>query len=422
MFNLSINKFSLTKLRVALRLARDSEGIEQEREKKTMSGSIGGGRSTKSDRRTVLKGSAATLGLAAAGSVAPAVFVRGAETTLNWLTWAGHSDPYIIEPFEKATGIKIKAKEYATGDIGIVEMTQNPGLYDLITTSMEFLPQFVAADTLEEMDPEEYSGWKEYLPEFRQDIGYNVGGKFHSIVYEFGFNALGYLTDRLSAEDVSTYEIIRDPRVKGKVATQDWWGNAMGCLSAMAGFGPNNGRNPYVITNEEFEHLRQTMFEVRPQFGGFFEYAGLFSGFANGSIWLQPGGGDWAAQLLADQGVPAGASIPKEGGYLWGEAISIVNGTTRREAAKKFVDYCLSAEAQARFATKASYTAIVPNGKAWEIVRKDMPDWAKRLQFESFDDPNAITPWRDGRIAIRVLPEDQTVEEWADLWQEFKNL
>lgn len=380
------------------------------------------GCSATTDRRTVLKGGAATLGLAAAGSIAPAVSVRGDETTLNWLTWAGHSDPYIIEPFEKATGIKIKAKEYAAGDLALVELIQNPGLYDVVSVSGEFLPEFVAADILEEIDPEEYSGWKEYLPEFKQDPGWNVGGKYHTILYEFGFLGLGYRTDKLSAEDVSTYEIIRDPRVTGKVATQDWWANAMGSLSILAGYSPANGRNPYVITDEEFENLRQTMFEVRPQFGGFFEYAGIFSGFSNASIWLQPGGGDWATQILVDQGVPMGTSIPKEGGYLWGEAISIVAGTTKRDAAKKFVEFCLSAEAQARFATKASYTAIIPNQRGWEIVRRDMPDWAKRLQFESFDDPNAITPWRDGRIVIRRLPEDQTVEEWADLWQEFKNL
>ena len=380
------------------------------------------GHSAKTNRRTVLKGGAATVGLAVAGSIAPATFVRAGETTLNWLTWAGHSDPYIIEPFEKATGIKIKAKEYAAGDIGLVELTQNPGLYDIVSVSGEFLPEFVAAGTLEEMDPEEYSGWKEYLPEFKVDLGWNVEGKFHTILYEFGFLGLGYRTDKLSAEDVSTYEVIRDPRVKGKIATQDWWGNAMGSLSILAGYSPIKGRNPYKITDEEFENLRQTMFEVRPQFGGFYEYAGIFSGFANASIWLQPGGGDWATQLLVDQGVPMGTSIPKEGGYLWGEAISIVVGTTKRDAAKKFVDYCLSAEAQARFATKASYTAIIPNQRGWEIVRRDMPDWAKRLQFESFDDPNAITPWRDGRIVVRLLPEDQSVEEWADLWQEFKNL
>lgn len=378
-------------------------------------------RSAKTDRRTVLKGAGATLGLAAAGSLAPAVIVRGDDKTLNWLTWAGHSDPYCIGAFEEATGIKITAKEYTAGDIGLIELIQNPGVYDLISVSLEFLPQFVAAGTLEELDPEEFSGWKEYFPEFKKDIGINVGGKFHTIIYEFGFDGLGYRTDKLSAEDLSSFDIMWDPRVTGKIASQDWWGNCMGALGILAGYSPNKGRNPYQISDEEFKHLRETMLKVRPQFGGFYEYAGIYSGMANGSIWLQPGGGDWSILILANQNVPVATAIPKEGGYLWGEAISIVTGTRKRDAAKKFVDYVLSAEAQARFATKESYTAVIPNMRGWEIIRRDMPRWAKLMQVESFNDPCAITPWRQGIIVVRLLPQDQTVEEWADLWTEFKN-
>jgi len=378
--------------------------------------------SLKADRRSVLKAGAATFGLAAVGSVAPSVFTRAEETTLNWLTWAGHSDPYVIDAFQEETGITIRAKEYAAGDLGLVELTQNPGLYDIASVSGEFVPEFVASGTLMELDPEEYAGWNEYLPEFKQDIGWNVDGKYHAILYEFGFNGLSYRTDKLSEEDLSSYEIIRDPRLAGKVASNDWWGNALGSLSILSGNAPADGRNPYIITDEEFERLRGTLQEVRPQFSGFLEYAGLFSGFANGSIWLQPGGGDWATQILVDQGVPVATAIPKEGGYLWGELISICEGTTKVDAAKKFVDYCLSAEAQAKFATKPAYTAVAANQRAWEVLQRDMPEWAERLKMNSLDDPNAITAWREGRIVIRSLPADQSVTDWANLWQEFKNM
>ncbi|MEX2297279.1 MAG: hypothetical protein WD715_07695, partial [Dongiaceae bacterium] len=89
---------------------------------------------------------------------------------------------------------------------------------------------------------------------------------------------------------------------------------------------------------------------------------------------------------------------------------------------KKIVDYCLSAEAQAKFATKPAYTAVAANQRAWEVLQRDMPQWAERLKMNSFDDPNAITAWREGRIVIRSLPADQSVTDWANLWQEFKNM
>jgi spermidine/putrescine transport system substrate-binding protein len=371
-------------------------------------------------RRSVLKAGVAATG-AAIGLSTPAIISHAEENTLSWLTWPGHSDPSILEPFEKETGIKVKAKEYGSGDLGLVEMSQNPGLYDIVTTSMEFMPQYVAAGIVEELDPEEYKGWKEYLPELHKDIGYNVDGKFHTVVFYFGFNALAYRTDKVSAEDAASYAILKDPRVTGKVGSQDWWGNTLGALSIAAGFSPSAGRNPYIITDDEFAKLGDYLKDLRPQFGGFYEIAGIFAAFANGTIWVYPGGGDWAVQLLKDQGVPVESVIPKEGGYLWGEAISIVSGTKNREAAKKFVDYCLSAEAQVRFSTKPSYSAIAPNGRSWTLLQQNNPTWAKRLKMDTFSDPCAITPMRDGRIAVRLLPKDQTVDEWATLWQEFKN-
>jgi spermidine/putrescine transport system substrate-binding protein len=300
-------------------------------------------------------------------------------------------------------------------------MSQNPGLYDLVTTSMEFVPQYVEAKVIEELNPEDFAGWKDYLPEFAKDIGYNVDGKFYSIIYGFGWGALAYRSDKITAEQASSYSIITDPSIKGKVGAQDWWGNSLGPLSIMAGYGPTLGRNPYRLKDEEFAKFGEFLKTIRPQFSGFYEIAGIFTALANGTMWLYPGGGDWAVQLLKDQGVPVESSVPKEGAYLWAEAISIVSGTQKRDAAKKFVDYMLSAEAQAKVATKPSYSSVVPNAKAWTVLQKNNPEWAKRLKMDSYDDPCAITPWREGKIAVRLLPVDQTVEEWANLWQEFKN-
>lgn len=370
-------------------------------------------------RRRMLQGSAGLAATAALG--APLARSASAQdVTLNWLTWPGHADPSIVGPFEEATGIKIVAKEYGSGDLGMVEIMQNPGVYDVFTTSMEFMPQYVAAEILQEIDPNEYAGWKEYLPEFQQNIGYDVDGKVYTVMYSFGFNGLCYRTDQLTEDDVSSYSILADPKVTGKVGSQDWWGNTMGALSIANGASPVDGKNPYLLNADEFAALQDYMKGLRPQFGGFWDIAGVISAFANGTVWVQPGGGDWSAQILQDQGHPVASAIPAEGGYLWGEAISIVNGTQKQDAAKQFVDYMLSAPAQAAVSIKPSYSAIAPNKGAWEILQKDAPEWAKRLKMDTFDDPNAITPWREGKIAIRVLPVDQSIEDWQDAWTAFK--
>lgn len=345
-----------------------------------------------------------------------------ANVTLNWLTWPGHAIPAVVDPFQKQTGIIIKAKEYGSGDLGLAQLSQNPGVFDIVTTSCEYVPEYVKANLLMELNPADYPSWNDYLPEFKQDIGYNVNGKYYTILYEFGYLVLMYRQDKLTPEEAGSYGILWDPKLKGKVGFQDWWGNSMGWVSLYNGNNPENGKNPFDITSAEFEKVKKTLFSLKGQPAGFYELAAIFSNFANGTISAYPGGGDWATQLLRDEGLPVASAIPKEGGILWGEAISIVNGTKKIDAAKKFVEYIMGPEAQAKLATKPSYSAIVPNEKAWTWLQQNDPSWATRLQMNQTKDPCAITPWREKKIAIRILPTNQTIEDWANVWAQFKTL
>ena len=86
-------------------------------------------------RRSGLQG---TAGLAAGFALGSrqSLTADAQENSLNWLTWPGHADPSIIGPFEEETGIKIVAKEYGSGDLGLVEIAQNPGVYDVFVQLM----------------------------------------------------------------------------------------------------------------------------------------------------------------------------------------------------------------------------------------------------------------------------------------------
>jgi len=48
-----------------------------------------------------------------------------AQNQLNALVWCDHTDPALIEPFEKAHGVKVNLKEYSgTGEgISIIEQS-----------------------------------------------------------------------------------------------------------------------------------------------------------------------------------------------------------------------------------------------------------------------------------------------------------
>jgi len=62
-----------------------------------------------------------------------------AEQTLNALVWCDHTDPELIEPFEKANDVKVNLKDYeGTGTaLSIVEQSQ-PGDWDVVIFSLSW--------------------------------------------------------------------------------------------------------------------------------------------------------------------------------------------------------------------------------------------------------------------------------------------
>jgi len=130
------------------------------------------------------------------------------------------------------------------------------------------------------------------------------------------------------------------------------------------------------------------------------QHAQLAQLFTQGDIVMAP----WVSDRvvgLASKGVPIAWTIPKEGGIMQEGGLVIARGTKHLEAALKFVDFALSAEAQA---ANAKYTFLSPtNSKA--VLDADT---AKRI-------PN-------GPQIIKLLtrPDWRKVNEhraqWIDRW------
>ena len=66
-----------------------------------------------------------------------------------------------------------------------------------------------------------------------------------------------------------------------------------------------------------------------------------------------------------------------------------------------------------------AYQAEIPNTAGWELMAEEQPDWVERLDL-SVEGPNILDLYDEGRISIRKLPVQQTIEEWNDAWTEFK--
>jgi spermidine/putrescine transport system substrate-binding protein len=366
-------------------------------------------------RRKMLKGTAA----AAAGAAAAAALSRGAhaqDNVLTMLSWPGYADPAVVGPFEEANGVKIVGKEYTGGDNMLALVNSSPpGTFDLILSDAEYVHMLTEADALAELSPDDYR-IEDFWPEFQKFPGLWAGDKMHAVMTSFGYLGMTYNTQQLKREEMTSYKVMWDEKVKGKVGMYDWYLPPMLCLSLYDGNKP-----PYDIGDEAFGKLKETLFSLKPQVVGIGAFAQSFSMLSQGEALIMPGTGAWLTLLLKKEGVPVDDIVPDEGGLQWSECMGIAKTTSKPELAKKFLQYMSSPEGQVRVAIKPAYSGSIPNKAAWAKLNAEHPDWAKLLLHEP-DKRNVMDEYKEGKIWIRDLPKQQSLEDWNQAFTEFKNL
>lgn len=365
-------------------------------------------------RRGFLRG-AAGAGALALGSRWSAATAQEPQV-LNYLSWPGNADPYLVEAFEKANNCKIMIKEYVGGDQMLAVINQAPpGSFDVVLADAEYMHLLHSADYVEELDPADYP-LQDYWPEFRKFPLHWFDGKLYGVMTDFGYLGLSYNTNQYAPEEVDSYEAMWSDKAKGRVGFFDWYLPSMGCVALSTG-----ARPPFDLDDAQFETLQDKLYSLKPQASGFYTIADIFSSLTNGQAHLVPGIGEWITLGLRQSGVPVDTHIPAEGGLQWTESLSIVKGTPKADLARKFIQYTASPEGQVRQATKVDNKKSIPSIAGWKLLGETMPQEAEILRM-TFDAPNVMDVYKQGRINFRQLPSNQAIEDWNDVWSEFKSL
>lgn len=367
------------------------------------------------DRRGFLKTAAAgTLGLAAPFIIRPGT-ARSAPTELTMLAWYGHAEPEVVGEFEEQHNVKIRKKYYVGGDQMLALITQSPpGTYDIILSDREYVEQLLLAGLVDKLDPRDYP-FDDMFAEFQQLTGLWSGADLFAVPLRFGYLGISYNRDLLSEAEASTYAVLWDERLKGKIGHFDWYLPNLGTISLYDGH-----PSPFDLGDDQWEKTRDTLFSLRPQVGGFFDYGGVLSSLRSGQVAAIPGIGDWITGVLQRDGANVATAIPEEGGLMWSEALSIGLGSRQPELAKSFIQYMLSPAGQIRTATLEAYPALLPTKSGWKALQEERPDEAERQKMILDASDNALSLLRAGRIKPRALPVQQPIETWNDAWSRYK--
>ncbi|MDO5658188.1 MAG: spermidine/putrescine ABC transporter substrate-binding protein [Paracoccus sp. (in: a-proteobacteria)] len=362
-------------------------------------------------RRSLLKfGLAATTMLAAPG------ILRAQQTReLTMLTWAGHATPEVVGPFEEAHNVRIRAKEYVGGDQMLAQIAQSPvGTYDVVLADSEYISQLYQADYIERLDPEDYP-IDDFFPEFQKFEGHWYEDGLYAVFLRFGFLGLSHNLDAISVDEARSYRIMWQDALRGKIGQFDWHLPNFGTISLIDG-----NSAAFDLSSEAWERVQASAMTLRPQVRGFYDYGGTLSALRSGEVAAIPGIGDWITGVLQRDGGNVATTIPEEGGLQWTEALAIGKDSRNQDLAREFIRYMLSPPGQVATATLRAYPAMIPTRAGWALLNELDPAEAARQNMR-LSGANALDEIRAGRIKLRRLPVQQSLETWNDAWMRYKN-
>ena len=358
-------------------------------------------------RRTFVK-----KGVVAGGAALATPFLSkiaaASDSSVNVLAFGGYEEPGMLEGFEKNTGIKVNLKIHDGSDEEMIALMQSskPGTFDVITPTSAYIPQAIEDGIIGELNPADFP-LNDYFKIIAEWPPVWKNGKLYAVVNRFGYYGITYNHKKFSEQDVSSYDILFDPAVKGRVALFDWFLPNMGCMSKY-----NGNSMPYDLTGAEFAALKETTLKLRPQVGLVGNTSQVIQAMAGGSYDLAIAG-EWVQAGMYDDGLPFKALVPNEGGVTWDQAVCVSASTPNKENAVKFVQYVTGPEFQSKLAIAKTYYSMVPNKNAAMMLPNDKRELLNLADIDKFDEVFMAN------LSPRKSPGNR--QEWLDAWEAFKN-
>jgi len=319
---------------------------------------------------------------------------------LNALVWCDHADPALLEPFEKANGVKVNVKEFeGTGaGLAIVEQSQ-PGDWDVMVIDSIDVRRGVEKGLFEPLADADLP-IADIFPEVLLDKATVIDGKRYGITEKFGYNTIGYNKEKVDVADMQKMSALWDPKYKGRIAIYDYYLPIVG-MAALA-----LGKKTADLTQADVPAIKDVLLKMKANAKLVGEVTASQTALATGEVDILVGGGEWVTAGLAKENPALDFSIPEEGGILWSQAIAMFSASKNKELAKKFIQYIMSPEGQARLATSSCYWGMPASRKA------ALDDAQKRIL--RFDEQPAFL----ARAQLYPAPDADLDKAFQDAWTE----
>ncbi|MFK7853573.1 MAG: PotD/PotF family extracellular solute-binding protein [Granulosicoccus sp.] len=327
-----------------------------------------------------------------------------AEGSINALVWCDHTDPEFIQPFEQANDVKVNLKEFeGTGAaLSILEQSQ-PGDWDVLIIDGVDVPNLANQGLLASV-PEEALPISDIWPEVLLEDSHKIDGKWYGMTELFGYNTIAYNKNNVDPADMLDMTTLWSGKYKDKIAVYDWHTPMIG-LVAMG-----LGKKTEELSESDLPEIKEALFKLKDNTSQFTDVVASQTALATGEVDILFGGGEWLTGVLSQEMPELDWVLPKQGGLMWSQSVTMLADSKNPDMALKFMQYILSPEGQARLATSSCYWAMPANKKTESQLTEQQKTALRWDQQEAYLANSQMYP--------SVSPElDEKLE---DLWTEMQ--
>ncbi|MEX2647986.1 MAG: extracellular solute-binding protein [Alphaproteobacteria bacterium] len=338
-----------------------------------------------------------------AGVLATASFATGATAqevhVLNWEGW-GTNQPFAIEAFEGATGVKVVHDYFTSFPEMFTKLRTSPGYYDVVVINSSYTGAAIDEGLIEPIDTSKLENYATLFPELRDAPDFHRDGNTYGVAWVWGATSVSYNTEAISAAP-SSVQVFWDPAHAGRVCWHDSPEDSVRMAAIATGQDPENVTDMAAVRDK----LRALKGQIKTFWASEDEWLKLIAGGQCDVSLIWTDSTEKAKEL---HGQPITFFIPEEGALGWRDGLSIPTGAPNPDAALKFIDSMTSAAfyggwAEAGGAPVAASGAAVDALAAGSLTRQVLttPENLARLKFQ------------------QPLTEEER-QAWLELWEETK--
>ena len=290
---------------------------------------------------------------------------RAASTEILWSTWNNLGLPEYIDPFTKATGIKVDQIYITTDDEQFAKFKAGGAAdVDVIVPGQWEMSRYIASNLVQPLDLKKIANAAHMYPVSATNPLNKKDGKYLRAALYWGINTIVYRTDLMDEKpDWSVF--FKGDKYKGKLAMRDY--AVEGIMIAALYLGIPQ-KEIFSMDDKQLAECKKALIAEKALLRTYWtSIADLTNLFATGEVvcafsWLRP-------TTTWQTGVKIALSLPKEGVPSWCDVLAIPTGVEgeKLEAAYKFINYLLGPEYGLKLAFRGPYA------RSTDLVRDQLP-------------------------------------------------